>query len=419
MVLTRRNFLTAALAMPIGSALVHYEAMAAPARRQVKITAIKSLRCNQKMRGTSQGLVKIETDAGLVGYGPGPGGPESRAAIAGVAGSLIGQDPLEIRVHFHNMFYAHAQRLPQVYTYSGIDMALWDLAGKILDMPVSRLLGGPFRTEIDTYSHLLPPGRDLSPVEAQNDYLNKAAWQKRAQELKALKGGFRAFKIDIHPSLGARNGEFTPSITPQTAAKVRQVYALAREALGWDYDIDVHCHNELDVPSAIKVAEAVEEIKPFCLEDPLSPEFSESWMALRRSTRVPILTGESIALVEGALPFLQNQAVDILQPDLVHAGGITGTKIIADLAAAYRTPIALHNVAGYALNLASQQFAASVFNCPRIECRPWFDEAPDAAGNIPVVKNGRMQVATLPGLGILLNDDFLKANLADGEPWWG
>jgi galactonate dehydratase len=308
----------------------------------------------------------------------------------------------------------------QINTYSGIDMALWDLAGKILNKPVSRLLGGNFRSEIECYSHLLPPGRDLSPEQAQNEYLDKNAWRQKAELLKGFKGGFRAFKIDIHPSLGARNGEFFPSISPQTAAKVQRVYALAHEALGPDYDIIVHCHNELDVTTAIKVARAVEEINPLWFEDPLRPDYSESWMTVRRSTRgVPILTGESLALIEGFMPFIQNQAVDYLQPDLVHAGGITGTKIIADLAAAYRMPIALHNVSGYALNLASQQFAASVFNCPRIECRSWFDEAPDAAGNIPIVKNGRMQVAALPGLGILPDEGFLKANLAEGEPWWG
>ncbi len=427
MLLTRRNFLTTALAMPIGASLAHYEALAAPAQGEVKITAIKTIRLNQKSRGNSRALIKIETDAGLVGYGPSEGGPEARAAIAALGGrpgagtGLIGKDPLAIRVHFHNMFYAHAQAMGQyqVNVYSGIDMALWDLAGKILNKPVSRLLGGNFRSEIETYSHLMPPPGNLTPEEAQNDYLNKDSWRARAEVLRGYKGGFRAFKIDIHPSLGARNGEFFPSISPQTAAKVQRVYSLAREALGPDYDIIVHCHNELDVTSAIKVAQAVEEIKPLWFEDPLFPDYSESWMAVRRSTRVPILTGESLALIEGFMPFIQNQAVDYLQPDLVHAGGITGTKIVADLAAAYRVPIALHNVSGYALNLASQQFAASVFNCPRIECRSWFDEAPEAAGNIPVVKNGRMQVAALPGLGILLDEGYLKANLADGEPWWG
>jgi galactonate dehydratase len=423
MVLTRRNFLTTALAMPVGASLARYEALAAPAQGQVKITAIKTIRLNNKSRGNSRALIKIETDAGLVGYGPSEGGPEARAAIAALEGApgrsqgLVGGDPLSIRVHFHNMFYAHAQRPSNVNVYSGIDMALWDLAGKILNQPVHRLLGGPFRTEIDTYSHLLPPPG--TPEEAQADYLNKENWRKRAELLKGYKGGFRAFKIDIHPSLGARNGEFFPTITPRTAAKVQKVYSLAREALGPDYDIIVHGHNELDVSSAIKFAQAVEEIKPIFFEDPLSPEFSESWMAVRRSSRIPILTGESLALIEGFRPFILNQAVDCLQPDLVHAGGITGAKIVADLAASYRMPISLHNVSGYALNMASQQFAASVFNCPRIECRPWYDEAPEAAGNIPVVKNGFMQVSSLPGLGILLDQGYLKANLADGEPWWG
>jgi len=167
------------------------------------------------------------------------------------------------------MFYAHAQAPHNVNVYSGIDMALWDLAGKILNQPVSRLLGGPFRTEIDTYSHLLPPSG--TPEQTQEDYLNKENWRKRAELLKGYKGGFRAFKIDIHPSLGARNGEFFPTITPRTAAKVQKVYSLAREALGPDYDIIVHGHNELDVSSAIKFAQAVEDIKPLFFEDPLSP----------------------------------------------------------------------------------------------------------------------------------------------------
>ena len=140
--------------------------------------------------------------------------------------------------------------------------------------------------------------------------------------------------------------QYIPSIGPQEARKIHQAYALAREALGPDIDIIVHCHCELDVPSAIQVAEAVEPIKPLFFEDPLAPAFSEAWMALRRTTRLPIMTGENIELAEQAMPFLQHQAVDCLQPDLINSGGITGTKIIADLAALYRIPVCLHNVSG-------------------------------------------------------------------------
>jgi len=167
------------------------------------------------------------------------------------------------------------------------------------------------------------------------------------------------------------------------------------------------------------VAEAVEPIKPMYFEDPLAPNFSESWMALRRSTRLPISTGENMELVEMAMPFLENQAVNMLQPDLINSGGITGTQIMADLAAHYRVPICLHNVSGLALNMASQQFSAAHFNCPWMECTRTSDQAKAAASNAPVIKNGRMKISTLPGLGLDLNMEYLKSVLAPGEPWWG
>src|SRR5207245_1682919 len=149
----------------------------------------------------------------------------------------------------------------------------------------------------------------------------------------------KAFKVDIHSALGLNMQEFVPSLGPGDIRKVRRSYELAREHLGDDIDIIVHCHCELDTPSAIAVAHAVEAIEPLYYEDPLQPGFSENWLALRRSTRLPIMTGENLELAEQALPFLTSQAVDCLQPDIVNSGGITGTKLIADLAALYRTSI--------------------------------------------------------------------------------
>ena len=375
----------------------------------VRITAIKAL---QPKRGAT--LIRIETDAGIVGYGPcGESGPIARAIIDQVAnGRLphlwpVGQDPLAIGVHHHNLFYAFPQRARIMRLLSGIDIALWDLAGKILGQPVHKLLGGPFRDEIPLYSHL-----------QGGAVLDRAFWRDRAQEAKSDPNGFKAYKIDIHHPLGVRMQESITSISPSDARKVALSYGLAREEMGDDIDIIVHCHAELDVPSAIRVAEAIEPIKPLFYEDPLDPTFSESWLALRRATRLPIMTGENLLLAEAALPFLQSQAVNYLQPDLMNAGGITGTKLIADLAALYRVPICLHNVSGYALNMASQQVSAALFNCPMMECVRTGDQAPEAASNAPVIRDGKMKVSTLPGLGIVLDDDYLKANRADGEPWW-
>jgi len=361
-------------------------------------------------------LIKIETDAGLYGVGPcGGGGAFARDVITSFHTGrlphlgLIGKDPLAIRVHFHNMFYAYPQRGRQMRVLSGIDMALWDLAGKILNQPVSKLLGGNFREEIPLYSHC-PNARDFQSREA---------WKKRADDMLNDPRGYRAFKVDIHSALGINMQEYIPSLGPKEVRALREAYAMAREALGADTEIIVHCHCELDVPSAIQVAEAVEPIKPMYFEDPLPPNFSESWMALRRSTRLPISTGENMELIEMAMPFLENQAVNMLQPDLINSGGITGTKIIADLAAHYRVPVCLHNVSGLALNMASQQFSAAHFNCPWMECTRTSDQAKAAASNAPVIKNGRMKISTLPGLGLDLNMEYLKSVLAPGEPWWG
>jgi galactonate dehydratase len=388
------------------------ETAAAPVRGQVKITDIAAMRLEDGFC-----LIRVDTDAGISGYGEcgDNDGNLVRALIETHAKGggrlphlkLIGKDPLAIRVHHHNMFHVFPQRRREMQVASGIDMALWDLAGKLLGASVATLLGGPFRDDILLYSHC-----------PQGDFTDPVAWRDRAAELKSDPHGFKAFKVDIHSCLGLHMQQYVPSLSPGDVRKVRRSYELARENLGEDIDIIVHCHNELDTPSAIAVAEAVEAIKPLYYEDPLQPGFSENWLALRRTTRLPILTGENIEFAEGALPFLTTQAVDCLQPDIVNSGGITGTKMIADLAALYRTPITLHNVSGLLLNMASQQLAAAIFNCPRIECTRRATANRWAAVNPLEITDGRMKISTAPGLGVTLDEDWLKGHRFAGEPYW-
>jgi L-alanine-DL-glutamate epimerase-like enolase superfamily enzyme len=407
----RRDLLKAACALPLSQLFRPLNALAQPARGATKITAIKALRIQN-----AQTLIRIDTDAGISGYGEcGADGNTARAVIAAYNGGgrlphlgLIGKDPLAIQVHFHNMFYAYEQRGRAMRVLSGIDMALWDLAGKLLQLPVSKLLGGNFRDEVEVYSHC-PPG----------DYLSKAEWKDRAQLLKTTFNGIRTFKVDTHIVLGIPMQQYAPSLGPQDFRKMATAYAMAREALGDDIDIHVHCHCEYDVPSAIGIARAVEPIKPIYFEDPLQPGWSENWQALRRATTLPIMTGENMELAEWAVPFLENQAVNIFQPDIVNSGGITGARMIAELAARYRVPIALHNVSGLLLNMASQQLAAATFNCPRIEMA---HRALDMTlgGRKPIqVRDGKMKVSALPGLGVEIDEKYLRANAAPGEPWWG
>ena len=385
---------------------------AAALRGAVTITDIRAMRLDDGFC-----LIRVDTDAGVAGYGEcgDLDGGHARATIATHAAGggrlphlgLIGKNPLAIRVHHHNMFTAFPQRRRELQVLSGIDMALWDLAGKLLGQPVAELLGGRFRDDIALYSHC-----------PQGDFTDPVAWRDRAAELKADPHGFTAFKVDIHSALALHMQEYVAGLSPADFRKVRRSYELAREHLGDDIDIIVHCHNELDTPSAIGVAQMVEPITPLYYEDPLQPGFGENWLALRRSTRLPILTGENIELPEQALPFLQSQAVDCLQPDIVNSGGITGTKLIADLAALHRTPITLHNVSGLLLNMASQQLAASIFNCPRIECTRRATSNRWAANNPLEISKGRMKISTRPGLGVELDEDWLKGHRYADEPYW-
>jgi galactonate dehydratase len=386
-----------------------FNAYAEPYRGKVKITAIKAL---QLRTSTGNSVVKIETDAGLVGWGEaGSSGPMARARIKTMERFLIGRDPLAIEKHFHEMTSLMHTYVAHIPTISGIDIALWDLAGKITGLPVVVLLGGPFRDAIAMYSH--GDGTKL---------LDKAACREWAARIKAAPEGFTAFKISIDPVVGVPSGRYATTLTTEQVRRAARGYMNAREAVGEEIDVAVHGHGELDTPSAIAVAKAVEPMNPLFFEDAINVAYSEGWAALKRSTRIPILTGEKLEMVAGFRPFLDRQACDIIHPDLAFAGGLTGTKKIADYAQMTRTPVALHNVGSLVLTYASAHFGAAIHNFYRSESalgRPTRQVEDMAASNPPQVKNGALSVPMEPGLGCEINVDFLKKNMAEGEPWWG
>lgn len=406
---TRRAFLRLAVALPAGPFLAHYRALAAPHRNRIKITAIKAMAI-QNIAGNC--LIRIDTDAGLSGFGEaGATGPMARARIETMKPLLIGKDPLAIELHFHNMTTLMHTYMAHIPTISGIDIALWDLAGKVLEQPVYALLGGPFRDAIPMYSHGI--GFNM---------LDPASCRDWAQRIRQQPEGFTAFKNSIDPILGVPPARYTATLDSSQLRKIARAYANVREAVGDEIDIAVHCHNEFDTPSAIGVAKAVEPMNPLFLEDPLNVPYSEGWMSLKRSTRVPILTGEKLEMVRGFRPFLDAQAADIVHPDLAFAGGITGTRKIADYAALTRTPVALHNVGSLILTYANAHFGASIQNFYRSESalgRPNHYIERMAADKPPEVRKGLLTVPSGSGLGLTVNPDFLRENLVSGEEYWG
>jgi galactonate dehydratase len=376
----------------------------------VKITAIKAM----QVRGIAGNcLIKIETDQGLVGYGEaGATGPIARARIQEMIASrmLIGQDPLAIGRHFHEMTTKMYTYRPHIPTISGIDIALWDLAGKITGQPVNVLMGGPFRNEIKMYSHA-----------GGFDPLDPASCKEWVARVKEMPEGFTAFKMIFYRLAGISG--FRPSVTldNEQIRRVGQAFRNVKEAAGDEIDIALHCHGEMDTPSSIQVAKAIEPYNPLFYEDPMQVLFCDGWLALRRSTRIPILTGEKLEMLKEFREFLDAQIVDIVHPDLAFAGGLTGTKKIADYAQISRVPVALHNVGSLVLCYASAHFGSAIHNFYRSESalgRPSGHIEKMSTTNPPLVKNGSLSVPDRPGLGFEPDEDYLRSQLEKGEPFW-
>lgn len=405
---SRRDLMRLAVLLPAGALFSHFELLAEPLAGKVKITDIKAMSLNH-MAGNC--LVRIDTDSGLTGFGEaGAAGPMARARIETMKPLLIGQDPLSIGVHFQQMSSLMHPYVAHIPTVSGIDIALWDLAGKILNQPVNVLLGGRFRETIPMYSH----GIGLNMQD-------KNSCREWAARIRALPEGFTVYKNDISSALGIQAGVFANTLTSRQLRQVATAYDNCREAVGDDIDIAVHCHGELDAPSAIGAVKAVESMNPLWIEDPLNTVFSEGWMDLRRSTTLRLLTGEKLELVSGFRPFLDSGVIDVIHPDLAFAGGITGTRKIVDYAALSRTPVGLHNVGSLVMTYANAQFACSIQNLFKVEsaiAHPGRYVEKMAASNGPEVHKGEMNIPKGVGLALDLNVDFMKENLAPGETYW-
>ena len=392
------------MALPLSGLLAPLEKLAAADLGKVKITDIK-------MRpSASHTQIRIDTDAGISGMGEsGVTAPMMKAWMDIYKPLLVGQDPLAIGYHWHRMSTLMHTYMARIPALSGIDMALWDLSGRLLNVPVYKLLGGPFREQVPVFINTEP-----------RNMLDPASVKDWADQFRASPLGFRACKINTHTIFGIPMGRYTTALSAQDLHKLRTSFGNVRKELGLDYDIMVHCHWEFDLRTSIQLAQAVEPIKPVWLEDPLGVDYSDSWKRLAASSPVPICTGENLARREGFKDFILNQGCDILHPDLRNSGGFLETKRIADMAAVFGLPMANHNTGSQVFTYSTCQWAASIRDyiaCETITGQGgWMDQVLVLDG--PYIKDGFVQVADKPGLGIELNRNVVEAHLATGERWW-
>ena len=299
----------------------------------MRITAIETQICHARMRNWI--FVKVLTDQpGLYGWGEATLEWHTRAvvgAIQDLADLIVGEDPRRIE-HVWQMMYRqhfwHGHGVVRSTAIAGIDIALWDIAGKLADMPCSQLWGGRVRDYIRTYCH-------LGGGKLEDFYETSVDESHRFAELaeQAVRDGYTAFKTMAVPPTMPLEG-----LKPIRAAE--QCVAAMRDAVGETIDIMVDCHARPSPAMGMKFAQALEPYGLYFLEEPCWPESLDGLAAINRATTTPIATGERLTHLAAFRDLFANRCCEIAQFDITHCGGLTESRRLAALADAYRIAIA-------------------------------------------------------------------------------
>lgn len=349
------------------------------------------------MRGDGRNYcyVKVETDAGLHGWGEASCGTLAVIPMVEELGRmLVGQDPSAIEHIWQRLYNCqHNIRggIVHMAALSGIDVALWDLKGKALGVPVYQLLGGATRERLWCYSRF-----DGATPEAAADHARREAGR-----------GFTALKGDPFAAWG-------PQLSSEAIEAAVRIVAAVREAVGPRVELLIEAHGRLDVRSAVRFLDATRDLNIFFIEEPLPPEDIDGLLEIRRHTTVSIASGERLLTKWAAAPLIERRAIDIIQPDPAHAGGITEVRKIAVLAEAHHVWVQPHNPYGPVNTLAAAHLNAVLPNFITMELimeedmHNWFGQ---------IIKGGRAQEPVAghfplpegPGLGIDLDEAALAA----------
>ena len=342
-------------------------------------------------------LLQVQTDEGIVGVGEATLEGRERAvlgAIADIAESVIGRDPTRIS---HTMYESvrdgYWRGGPVVMTaLSAIEMALWDISARALDVPVHRLLGGQTRDRVRAYANGW-----FSGAASADDYADAAR--------RTVARGFRGLKWDPF-----ENYDLVIS-SAQLDRALGQLHAV-RDAVGADVELFVEGHGRFDVRTATMIARELEQFTPVWFEEPCPPDNLDALLEVRRTSPVPIAAGERWFGRQGVAPAISSRAVDFIQPDVTHSGGIGELVFISTLAATSYIGFAPHNPSGPISTAATLQIGASVPNFHYLEIMatdvPWRPEI--SSERLVLTDEGDVLVPEGIGLGITLDLDAMAAH---------
>ena len=356
----------------------------------MKITEIKTRKVKHYL------FVQVYTDAGIVGLGEAGNWAQlnaTEAAIHKFGEYLIGKDPRRIEDYNQNFYRSQYFRGSVIMSaISALDIALWDIKGKALGVPVYELLGGPTRDKVRVYAS--PMTKVQEPKALAESYV----------QLKEM--GFTAAKIFVNgPIASKKDGrdEFFSGRIEDELEKVR----LCREAVGYDFDFVLEVHRGMTLPEAVTFGRAVEKYRPMVLEDPVPPDNMDTMAQVAAKVGVPIASGERFINLREFQVLLSRQAVQYVRPDVCAVGGITTSKKICSLAEAHDVLVIPHNPLGPVSTAACLQICASIPNLG-IQELPGFclNGAEDAMVKMPLsFENGCTLVPDGPGIGIELADN--------------
>ena len=374
------------------------------------ITAIETIRLARGVTvhaGPIRWLwVRIHTDAGLVGLGETYPQPDAESAIIhrALAPVLMGRDPLAIDRLWADMFQAISYSGwagAEMRAISAVDIALWDLAGKVAGAPVYQLLGGASRESIRIYNTCYD----------HIDFLTEP--QRLAREL--AKSGIRAMKIwPFDPVAKETGGQY---ITADQLRRGLEPLRLIREELGDSMDVAMEFHGYWNLPCAIQIAQALEPYTPMWLEEMLPQDNLSAYRELAGATRLPLCLSERLMTRFAFRELIENRAARIIMPDICWCGGISEAKKIATLAETYYLPVAPHNCGGPVLHAASLHLAANVTNLYTLESvrRHYLDEYRGIVTQALPPEHGEFPLPPGPGLGVELCAEVMEREDATVE----
>lgn len=389
-----------------------------PPERDVEITGIETMAVAGNF---TWGLVKVETNTEHYGIGETFRAEAALDMAERLVVDLAGENPLDIDrlLELMNQRYTGSGRIGQA-AFTGIETALWDIKGKVLDVPVYELLGGKYRDEIRIYCDT-HGGESLGQAASRDpmDVYTPESYARAAREV--VDEGFEALKFDLdvptHRDIDTAARRLDNEAIEHKVTLVEAV----RDEIGYDVDLGMDLHWNFTVETARRVGRKLEPYDLAWLEDPVPPEQLEAHARLAEELHLPILTGENLVTADAFNDYAVAGAMDIAAPDVNKCGGLWELRKIATVCELNGIPLSPHNISSPVGTIAGAHVCAAIPNFLSLEWHardvPWWGELVDRtdAPDDPIIEDGYIDLPEGPGLGVELDADVVEDHLVEGS----